>query len=210
MVAVADRPRGPPARRLAGPARATSSSASASSPSPTPRSPGSASTSGHADELTDAGWPIGFALIAVAAHRDRAPAGSSPTDARRSGRRARSRRWVPQMPVALAGAVLAGRGICRRGHRAVPRPRRRRPARPRRRPPGARAARERRAGRGARGHGRRAPGPRGRARVPRPARPAHRPRQPGSVPRPPRAGAHGRRARRVSPCCSSTSTTSRP
>jgi diguanylate cyclase (GGDEF)-like protein len=69
-------------------------------------------TGTHQDELTDLGWPVGFLLIGVAAHRsigkpDELGSGPRPTSLLEA--------WLPQAPIALASVVLLGRGLSGEG-----------------------------------------------------------------------------------------------
>ena len=61
----------------------------------------------HSDPITDVGWPIGFLLIGLAAHRamlrGEREAGVRPTRAVEA--------WLPQVPVAMAAIVLATRAV---------------------------------------------------------------------------------------------------
>ena len=160
------------------------------------------------DPVTDLGWPLGFALLALAACMP--------------GERRRPRRARGRLSASLVSVVAAlppahprrrgvrGQGVLGRGHGSVPRHHRERRRRPARRPPDADDAGEPRAHRQPRGDGGRAARARGPARVPGLPRPADRARQPGAVPRPARPRARAAAGRGRCPCSSSTSTTSRP
>src|SRR5690606_9286395 len=65
-------------------------------------------TGDHRDALTDLGWPVGFLLIGVAAHR---PIGRPDAPAQGPRPTSKLEAWLPQLPVALAAGVLAGRGL---------------------------------------------------------------------------------------------------
>jgi len=68
-------------------------------------------TGDHADPVTDVGWPVGFLLIAVAAHRaiasGREPAGDRRDQVLHASGRLDA--WLPAAPVVLAAVALAGR-----------------------------------------------------------------------------------------------------